>query len=396
MSAENTLKSEPNYEMDSKDNSNSSWINNWFRWRPTSAQDLDLAEKKVLSYVKTPFKSYYVNIGNGWGLENNKVWTLEMAPKISLEDNGNNDEKQNLPLVLIHGFASAVGLWTLNLDSLIKSDRKIYAFDILGFGKSSRPFFDTSETVELELIESIERWRKSVGLNDKFILLGHSFGGYLAMSYALQYPQNVAHLILADPWGMPSQQQNQQLIQHNYPKPLWVKMAAKVFQVFTPLVGLRAAGPWGPKLVYKLRPDLRKKFEKVTGDESADCFLSYIYHCNAQSNPSGEIAFKSVSSTMGWAKYPMINRVTQLHSDINLTFIYGSRSWIDRQPGFQTKYLLGDRVDVHVIQGSGHHVYADKPEEFNDLVSNACLSVDKKIEQNVKDDENISFQSLVD
>jgi pimeloyl-ACP methyl ester carboxylesterase len=320
-----------------------------------------------------------------------------MSPQMSLDDM-NIDEKRGLPLVLIHGFASAVGLWALNLDSLMKTNRNIYAFDILGFGKSSRPFFDNSETVELELTESIERWRTRVGLNEKFILLGHSFGAYLAMSYALQYPERVAHLILADPWGWPSQQQNQQLIQHNYPRPLWVKIVGKIFQTFTPLAGLRAAGPWGPKLVNKLRPDLKKKFEKITGEENAEIFLNYIYHCNAQSNPSGEIAFKSVSTGMGWARYPMINRVTQLHPNINLTFIYGSRSWIDRQPGFQTKYLLGERVVVHVIQGSGHHVYADKPDEFNDLVSKTCNFADEKQESydNNNDDENISSQALID
>jgi pimeloyl-ACP methyl ester carboxylesterase len=33
-------------------------------------------------------------------------------------------------------------------------------------------------------------------------LLGHSFGGYLTVLYALQYPQNINLLVLADPWGM--------------------------------------------------------------------------------------------------------------------------------------------------------------------------------------------------
>lgn len=291
-----------------------------------------------------------MDIGNGWGLENNKIWTLEMTPH-----NSSAEQKLGLPLVLMHGFAAGVGVWALNLDALSVSNRKVYAFDVLGFGKSSRPKFDKSETAELEIVESIERWRSRVGLNDKFILLGHSFGGYLALSYALQYPERVSHLILADPWGMLSQQMIANSNQYHIPS--WVKFTATLmFQTFSPLAGLRAAGPWGPKLVERLRPDLKKKFERINETESANCFLNYIYHINAQSNPSGELAFKYLSGPPGWPRYPMLSRVTDLHHHIGITFMYGARSWIDRQSGFQTKYLLGDRVDVNIVHGSGHHV----------------------------------------
>lgn len=154
------------------------------------------------------------------------------------------EQAEKLPLLLLHGFGAGVGLWALNLDAL-SQDRKVYAIDLLGFGRSSRPYFDLRSDPEVQLMQSIERWRQRMQLNQKLIVLGHSFGGYLAMSYALHFPDNVGGIILADPWGFPSQQQAQQTRSSFYPLPIWVKLIGTlVFNSFTPLAGLRAAGPW--------------------------------------------------------------------------------------------------------------------------------------------------------
>ncbi|KAI7689097.1 Protein ABHD4 [Sarcoptes scabiei] len=470
-------------------------LRNAIRWCPTSIQDLEEADEKILSYLKCEHRSYFVDIGNFSDLKNTLIWTVELTsdrrnsiqsiqqeakPDILNHEKPKNE--QGLPLVMIHGFAAGVGLWVLNFDELAaRSNRKIFAFDLLGFAKSSRPNFPLpskkgltkkqqikaeAKITEESFIESIEKWRQKIGepLRDGFIILGHSFGAYLALGYALKYPQHVAHVILADPWGIPSEHQNFSSSNHMNSRqlPWWAQLIGKLFlNLFNPLSALRAIGPWGPKFLNSVRSDIKKKFERLKNDgqplkrlnaaevadhppplDSADelsgdeidgsesensrsnritkmieeeqCdVLNYIYHCNAQSKPSGETAFTRLCSSTGWAILPMIERVHELHRDIRLTFLYGSRSWIDRQTGLQAKYILAtkvpqastnlipsinyddsddyeidERVDVHVIDGAGHHVYADKPEKFNELVITVCENADSYRSSRVVAEEN--------
>jgi proline iminopeptidase len=79
--------------------------------------------------------------------------------------------------------------------------RTVYAIDLPGFGRSSRVPYKGSSTEDAEewFLRAIEDWRKSAGVNSPFTLLGHSFGAYLAGVYALKHPNNISHLILADP-----------------------------------------------------------------------------------------------------------------------------------------------------------------------------------------------------
>ncbi|CAG7834792.1 unnamed protein product, partial [Allacma fusca] len=147
------------------------------RWIPTSAELLEEAEKRILNYLKTPYKAQFVNIGPVVGSKDNEIWTVSM-----------NEKSDKLPVVLLHGFGAGIGFWVLNLDSLAKS-RPVYAIDHLGFGRSSRPKFSTDPAkAERQFVDAIEEWRKRLNL-DKFVLVGHSFGGYLAMSYSITYPE---------------------------------------------------------------------------------------------------------------------------------------------------------------------------------------------------------------
>lgn len=88
-----------------------------------------------------------------------------------------------------------MALWAQNLDSL-SSSGPVYALDLLGFGRSSRPHF-TSDPVgaEEQFVAALEEWRERVGL-EEMVLLGHNLGGYLSAAYTLKFPHRCFVLLI--------------------------------------------------------------------------------------------------------------------------------------------------------------------------------------------------------
>lgn len=322
-----------------------------------------------MKFVKRSYRGFFVDIGSVVG-EEDKIWTVAF-----------NESIEKTPLVMLHGLGAGTGLWVMNYDAISKN-RPVYAIDILGFGRSSRNKFENDAKIaEMQFVRSIEEWRKEVNI-EKMILAGHSFGAFLAASYALTHPQRIQHLILADPWGFPEKPAD---VNQKYNVPLWVKGISYLIQPLNPLWAVRAAGPFGQWIVEKTRPDIMKKFSSVVKDETL--IPNYIYQCNAQT-PSGESAFHSMMEGFGWAKNPMINRIHELDKNVPLTLIYGSRSWVDNASGEVIKKIRPNSyVKSYIINMAGHHVYADKPEEFNSIIVKTCDLSDQDEISNKEDEE---------
>jgi len=71
-------------------------------------------------------------------------------------------------------------------------------YDQLGCGLSDNPK-DTNMWDLGRFVEEVEQVRKALNLNkDNFYLLGHSWGGLLAMQYALKYQDNLKGLIISN------------------------------------------------------------------------------------------------------------------------------------------------------------------------------------------------------
>ncbi|XP_053614348.1 (Lyso)-N-acylphosphatidylethanolamine lipase isoform X2 [Plodia interpunctella] len=335
------------------------WTGGWFSWTRQSDEMLRNVEKKILSCLKTAYKRFYVDIGSVVG-QSDKIWTISL-----------NEESPKTPLVLLHGMGAGLALWCPNLDAFAAT-RPVYAIDLLGFGRSSRPKFGKdADKVEEQWVESVEEWRREVNLN-QIILLGHSLGGYIATAYALKYPDRVRHLILADPWGFPERPAD---IYEKFQVPFWVKAVAVAVQPLNPLWPVRAAGPAGKWLVSKTRPDISRKYVSYVKDAET-IIPEYIYQCNSQT-PSGESAFHTLMHGFGWAKNPMVRRLDKLQPTLPITVLYGSRSWVDNSTGqVLCEHRKSRNTYVQAINGAGHHVYLDKPDLFNKFVLEACAIAD--------------------
>ena len=115
------------------------------------------------------------------------VWTKRV---------GNNPK---IKVLLLHGGPGATHEYFEASDSYLPKDGiEYYYYDQLGSAYSDQPKDDSLWDLP-RFVEEVEQVRTALGLTkDNFFLLGHSWGGILAMEYALKYQQNLKGLVISD------------------------------------------------------------------------------------------------------------------------------------------------------------------------------------------------------
>ncbi len=98
------------------------------------------------------------------------------------------------PLIMLHGFGASSYSFSKIIPELSKYFT-IYAFDLKGFGDSPKPDDHRYSVYDQALL--VDQYLKKHHL-DKVILLGHSYGGGVALSLALMDPKRFAKLVLID------------------------------------------------------------------------------------------------------------------------------------------------------------------------------------------------------
>ncbi|MBM3147210.1 MAG: proline iminopeptidase-family hydrolase [Actinobacteria bacterium] len=100
------------------------------------------------------------------------------------------------PLLVLHGGPGIPHDYLDPLAELAHDGRDVVFYDQVGCGESTRPHDPSVWSVDL-FVEELENVRRGLGL-ERVHILGQSWGGMLALDYAVRRPQGVAGLVLAD------------------------------------------------------------------------------------------------------------------------------------------------------------------------------------------------------
>ena len=101
------------------------------------------------------------------------------------------------PLVLLHGYMATSAMWAPNIADFSK-DHRVYAIDVMGQPSKSIPTepIRNAEDYAVWLAETLD------GLHlDRIRLVGQSYGGWLALNFALTAPDRLEQLVLLSPGG---------------------------------------------------------------------------------------------------------------------------------------------------------------------------------------------------
>ncbi|MDL2144783.1 proline-specific peptidase family protein [Flavobacterium tructae] len=154
-----------------KNESKTDSLSNYFTYNKES--EVESAGVRMIP-IKTPVGEF-------------KVWTKRF---------GNNPK---IKILLLHGGPAMTHEYMECFETFFQREGfEFYEYDQLGSYYSDQPK-DSSLWTTKRFVEEVEQVRKAIGADhNNFYLLGNSWGGILAMEYALKYQQNMKGLLISN------------------------------------------------------------------------------------------------------------------------------------------------------------------------------------------------------
>jgi 3-oxoadipate enol-lactonase len=247
------------------------------------------------------------------------------------------------PIVLIHGWSFDTRCWDDQFSEFARKYR-VLRYDLRGFGKSSLP--DTGESYSHT--DDLVALMDYLGI-EKAHILGHSFGGSIAIDFALRYPKRIFSLILPDA--------AMNITDYNYSEEIndWIGNTWKAGRDS----GINKAkeiwikgAPFAPAMQ---NPNSSTKLRNMIADYSA-------WH------------WENDDPYKGITPYPR-ERLSNIQ--VPTLIIVGELNPPDYHniTDIQKKYIPNSKKVV--LTGAGHLLNIEKPEEFNKIVLDFLAEIKK-------------------
>jgi len=139
-------------------------------------------------------------------------------------------EGDGVPLVLVNGGPGGTHHYFHPWLTKAKDYFKIIYYDQRGCGLSE---YNAGDGYSFEqAVDDLERLRKALKI-DKWIVLGHSFGGGMAQYYSIKYPENLVGQVLVGSVPMMNRNAFNGTRQNDYSSESEIQKKAELFNLFT-------------------------------------------------------------------------------------------------------------------------------------------------------------------
>lgn len=290
---------------------------------------IDAHELISKSYVKEEVKEGFVSVKDG---------------KLFYRTAG-----KGLPLIVLHGGPGLDQDYLLPQLYKLAENNLVIFYDQRGSGKSLKTELDEKHINIHQFVEDLEVLRTSFEF-DKFILMGHSWGGLLAMQYAIDHPESIVGLILLN--TAPADYKGQ--------------------KAFIDEFGLRTKN---------IHDDIKplftyEGFKDLNAAQISDIYrkLFSIYFYNPEKAKELSLNFNIVSAQNGFRVMEEMSKTSWLQPNINLfpslktlqipTFILHGKQ--DIVPAWTAKEIKDaiPQSEIILLDDCGHFPYIEQPLQF--------------------------------
>jgi pimeloyl-ACP methyl ester carboxylesterase len=246
------------------------------------------------------------------------------------------------PLLLLHGFGSALGQWRYNLQPL-SQDHCVYALDFLGFGGSQKAPANYNVSLWSRIVYDF--WREFIG--QPAVVIGHSLGAFVALNTVSNHPDMASSLILLT---LPDTQSKQ--------PPAFARYVEKIFAspvLLWPLFRVIRRPAVLRKVLKKiyLRPELvDEELVSMFAIPPLDPGALDVFCRLARSRNDPNYSGKSIKQLLQELPIPIL-------------VIWGQRDNIVPLRGFRQYLQINPQLQLVEIENAGHCAYDEYPEQVN-------------------------------